>query len=133
MTELQEEMKNISYNNMLTEGGHSLNSTLIACWWNERFHPCSDIFTETLADNHGLCFTFNKDGSYVSSQVGKSYGLDVFINVQQELYSHYSLSSAAGMSVLVHEPEVMPVFQTRSLSLAPGVFAEMMLTRKEVK
>ena len=128
-----EEMKNISYIDMFIEGGHQLQETLFSCQWNEVLHPCHEIFTEVISDTYGYCYTFNANGSMISTKPGNLYGLELIVYVGQEWYSHYMQSLAAGIKVLIHEPMTYPSLQINSLSVQTGVASDMVISRKQVQ
>ncbi|KAJ8031711.1 Acid-sensing ion channel 4-A [Holothuria leucospilota] len=113
-------------------GGHHLEDMILECKW-QSYENCSAAnFTTTLTD-FGVCYTFNGniDKPRTVSSPGSSYGLRLRIDIQQELYS-FSEFSGAGLKVLVHPSNELPLVKMQGFSVPPGFQTEISMKYIEI-
>ncbi|XP_067664820.1 acid-sensing ion channel 1-like [Haliotis asinina] len=69
----------------------------------------------------GKCFTYNANGSLLARDSGRSHGLRVLLNVQEEEYTRsHDGYHGTGFMVAVHAPEVIPIMSEMGMAVAPG-------------
>ncbi|XP_074652905.1 acid-sensing ion channel 2-like [Tubulanus polymorphus] len=120
--------KNYKYETILREGGHLLNKFMFQCYWLNRKINCSDYFDDVLT-SYGRCYTFNsrkyvqRNGKPLEvTTSGSDQGLWVRINVQQ-YENAISSGASAGIKVLVHDQNEVPLVREFGFAVQPGVEA----------
>nr|XP_058971897.1 acid-sensing ion channel 1C-like [Pocillopora verrucosa] len=104
------------------DAGHQSNDTVRHCIWNGK--PTCDHrnFTSVLI-SMGLCHTFNsgRNGQPILrvKQGGSNRGLHLILNVGQEEY-YGTASYAAGLKVLVHDQQTLPLVSQLGFAVSPG-------------
>jgi Amiloride-sensitive sodium channel len=122
---------------------HDSDFSLAGCWWKGQAINCSNLFLNHFTD-YSWCFTVNPNPATVKAfnlgldRTATAYGLDdnhrllklkstgprnglqLLLNVHHEEYC-LTKGSAAGFRVLIHDPNIMPLFfLERPLAIAPG-------------
>ncbi|XP_064611819.1 acid-sensing ion channel 4-A-like [Liolophura sinensis] len=103
---------------------HQLESMFRFCSWMSDEVNCSEYLTPHHT-NHGLCYTFNSmdyiksHGRLNTSFPGEAGGLKLTMDIEEHEY-FYGLSSALGIKVLVHDPDVFPNTYNRGFLVGPG-------------
>ena len=86
---------------------------------------------------HGNCFVFNSgwkntsDKSYKTYMAGRSHGLELVINIEQEEYIP-NLIDGAGAVVVVHTPQRMPFPEDEGVLAMPGQVTSVAITQVKV-
>ncbi|XP_071127326.1 acid-sensing ion channel 2-like [Mytilus edulis] len=103
---------------------------------NERhLVPCKDILIPKITQ-WGKCFTFNNyqkvatNGIVKGSMTGSTTALTFYIDVKQDEYV-YSTNLAAGVKIVLHDPEEEPDVNNKGFILSPGIstYVSMKMTK----
>ncbi|XP_065836422.1 amiloride-sensitive sodium channel subunit gamma-like isoform X2 [Oscarella lobularis] len=106
--------------------GHQLDDFLLECTWKGQ--PCNRSHFVTFQNHkYGNCFTFNsgRDSQHKklpilrTSRPGAEYGLQLSLYLEQEEYIG-TVSSKAGVRLLVHSQQSVPFPEEEGVDVAPG-------------
>ena len=127
----------ITLNELFRKGMLPIEKMFSYCKWINRIIVCGDYIGRTETD-YGLCYSFppndlreKNSSEFKISQPGPDFGLTLHIDIHQEEYLLAAHSRAAGVKVLVHEPNVMPTPLINGRFFSPGFEHEMTITRKD--
>ena len=82
----------------------------------------------------GMCKTFNSDGKYLQRAAGPLSGLTMKLFINQEDYaSMIPFDMGAGVTLVVHPPNLFPDPLVDSVLLQPGTLTRISLTRQVYK
>ncbi|XP_068128932.1 amiloride-sensitive sodium channel subunit beta-like [Hyperolius riggenbachi] len=123
------------------ELGHQLKDMLISCVFHGE--PCNEsFFTPFLNPKLGNCYTFNgprHESSTIqqadilnATKAGFSYGLTMELFIEQNEYIS-SLSSAAGLRVVLHGQGKMPFPEDEGVNVPPGQESDIGVVKVHVK
>ncbi|KAM4675997.1 epithelial sodium channel subunit beta-like [Discoglossus pictus] len=127
------------------ELGHQLQDMLISCVFHDE--ACNEsFFTPSLNPKLGNCYTFNGPSQsglqhwpHISqaevlnaTKAGFSYGLTLELFIEQEEYIK-SLSTAAGLRVVLHGQGKMPFPEDEGVNIPPGQESDIGVVKVHVK
>ncbi|XP_025087242.1 acid-sensing ion channel 1-like [Pomacea canaliculata] len=113
---------------------HKLNDLFMVCIWKTQPIACDLLFHRTLTDL-GFCFTFNSHLSgdrFNATDSRHTSGLQLLLNIEQDK-SYYSKFSIAGVKVLFHEPEEVPLLINKGIVVGPGTFTAVAMRREKIR
>ncbi|CAG0901447.1 unnamed protein product, partial [Darwinula stevensoni] len=103
---------------------------------------CTDekYFIRTVASGYGICYTFNsnfntndsKAGKRISSLTGSDYGLSLELYLDQDDYMSNVVSESAGVRVVVHDNDQLPIPDEQGFYLRPNTHTTMALTKVNI-
>ncbi|XP_064643519.1 acid-sensing ion channel 1A-like isoform X2 [Lineus longissimus] len=110
---------------ILKAGAHTLKGMFKDCHFGHDEIDCSEYFTEHFTDL-GICYTFHsaefierRGRTLISDASGSDYGLRIRASIQHGEYSH-GVSTSAGLKVLIHAPDDMPLVREFGFAIQPG-------------
>ncbi|XP_072006744.1 epithelial sodium channel subunit beta-like [Engystomops pustulosus] len=120
--------------------GHRLEDMLISCVFHDM--SCNEsFFTPFLNHKLGNCYTFNGPRNQSAkrepevlnaTKAGFSYGLTMELFIEQEEYVS-SLSTAAGLRVVLHGQGKMPFPEDEGVNVPPGQESDIGVVKVHVK
>ncbi|XP_075198427.1 epithelial sodium channel subunit beta-like [Anomaloglossus baeobatrachus] len=120
--------------------GHQLEDMLITCVFHDM--SCNEsFFTPFLNPKLGNCYTFNGPGNQSArkeakvlnaTKAGFSYGLTMELFIEQHEYIS-SLSTAAGLRVVLHGQGKMPFPEDEGVNAPPGQESDIGIVKVHVK
>ncbi|XP_056430978.1 amiloride-sensitive sodium channel subunit gamma-like isoform X1 [Hyla sarda] len=119
--------------------GHQLQDMLISCVFHDE--SCNEsFFTPFLNPKLGNCYTFNgrndsvrrEDEVLNATKAGFSYGLTMELYIEQHEYLR-SLSTAAGLRVVLHGQGKMPFPEDEGVNVPPGQESDIGIVKVHVK
>ncbi|XP_073416893.1 epithelial sodium channel subunit alpha-like [Dendrobates tinctorius] len=120
--------------------GHQLEDMLISCVFHDM--SCNEsFFSPFLNPKLGNCYTFNGPGNQSSrkevevlnaTKAGFSYGLTMELFIEQHEYIS-SLSTAAGLRVVLHGQGKMPFPEDEGVNAPPGQESDIGIVKVHVK
>ncbi|XP_071950923.1 acid-sensing ion channel 1C-like [Antedon mediterranea] len=107
---------------LLRKTAHTVEGAIELCTW-ELYEKCGPLnFTTAMTTDFGVCYTFNHKSNrrrLTVQKSGKSRGLYLRLNVEQNEYTH-GANSAAGFKMLVHSKGERPLVRHFGFALSPG-------------
>ncbi|XP_066445366.1 amiloride-sensitive sodium channel subunit beta-like [Eleutherodactylus coqui] len=120
--------------------GHRLEDMLISCVFHDQ--PCNEsFFTPFLNPKLGNCYTFNGPRNQSAkkeikvlnaTKAGFSYGLTMELYIEQHEYIS-SVSTAAGLRVVLHGQRKMPFPEDEGVNVPPGQESDIGMVKVHVK
>ncbi|KAL5250199.1 hypothetical protein ACHWQZ_G016058 [Mnemiopsis leidyi] len=109
--------RNFNVKKYYRQAGQKLNDFISEVVFFEEEIETSDAFREQFT-THGMCWTFNADGSRQVNRTGMDFGLSFKLNINQSSYPNFV--TTAGVKVMFHNYYEPALIDEYGLALTPG-------------
>ncbi|XP_064644685.1 acid-sensing ion channel 1-like [Lineus longissimus] len=123
---INETLHNTINHDIVVEAAHPLLPMIWGCRWDGDDIPSYDFFTTSYTD-FGICYTFNsrefqeKNEKLQTNATGSNSGLHLRMTVEHlEYYLQNPLSNSAGIKMMLHDADTLPLVKEYGMAITPG-------------